>query len=110
MEGVDGPLKVWIRRVWTLEMVSRLGPLRLSPFATMKTKLTPFSERDWPALIISICLPLWAEFAVVCPVISSESSCPVPLYVTCSVSFHWEKASLQFKAGSLRYLYSSVFP
>lgn len=64
VEGVDGPLKVWIRRVWTLEMVSRLGPLRLSPFAMMKTKLTPFSERDWPALTISICLPLWGEFAV----------------------------------------------
>jgi hypothetical protein len=64
VEGVDGPLKVWIRRVWTLEMVSRLGPLRLSPFAMMKTKLMPFSERDWPALTISICFPLWAEFAV----------------------------------------------
>jgi hypothetical protein len=64
VEGVDGPLKVWIRRVWTLEMVSRLGPLRLSPFAMMKTKLMPFSERDWPALTIPICLPLWAEFAV----------------------------------------------
>ena len=24
VEGVDGKLKVWIRRVWTLEMVSRL--------------------------------------------------------------------------------------
>jgi ATP-binding cassette subfamily F protein 3 len=22
VEGVEGPLKVWIRRVWTLEMVS----------------------------------------------------------------------------------------
>lgn len=24
VEGVDGPVKVWIRRVWTLEMVSPL--------------------------------------------------------------------------------------
>ena len=27
VDGVDGPLKVWVRRVWTLEMVSdRPGP------------------------------------------------------------------------------------
>lgn len=39
MEGVEGKLKVWIRRVWTLEMVS-LG-LRSSalvpPFPAMTT-------------------------------------------------------------------------
>lgn len=26
VEGVDGKLKVWIRRVWTLEMVSHCPP------------------------------------------------------------------------------------
>jgi len=26
VEGVDGKLKVWIRRVWTLEMVSHTAP------------------------------------------------------------------------------------
>lgn len=29
VEGVEGKLKVWIRRVWTLEMVSELTPLLL---------------------------------------------------------------------------------
>lgn len=32
MEGVEGKLKVWIRRVWTLEMVSlHLPALSLGP-------------------------------------------------------------------------------
>jgi hypothetical protein len=29
VEGVDGPLKVWIRRVWTLEMVGSARALIL---------------------------------------------------------------------------------
>jgi len=33
VEGVEGKLKVWIRRVWTLEMVSLgLRSLALDPF------------------------------------------------------------------------------
>ena len=27
VEGIDGKLKVWIRRVWTLEMVSTFSPV-----------------------------------------------------------------------------------
>ena len=27
VDGIDGKLKVWIRRVWTLEMVSRFLPI-----------------------------------------------------------------------------------
>ena len=34
VDGVEGKLKVWIRRVWTLEMV-RLVPLIDHPFAAM---------------------------------------------------------------------------
>lgn len=30
VEGVEGKLKVWIRRVWTLEMVWNTPPLPIS--------------------------------------------------------------------------------
>lgn len=45
VEGVEGPLKVWIRRVWTLEMVSSRN------FSPLCSRLMLSSERDWTAVI-----------------------------------------------------------
>lgn len=33
VDGIDGKLKVWIRRVWTLEMVSTFSPVAALPMA-----------------------------------------------------------------------------
>ena len=45
VEGVPGKLKVWIRRVWTLEMVS--PPCSSLEFLLL---LTSSTERDWPPI------------------------------------------------------------
>ena len=52
VDGVQGKLKVWIRRVWTLEMVSIFAALSLDSLLHLlhlwwNSKLTGFSERDW---------------------------------------------------------------
>lgn len=36
VEGVEGKLKVWIRRVWTLEMVRSLNMSGLGAIANMR--------------------------------------------------------------------------
>ena len=55
VRGVEGKLKVWIRRVWTLEMVSRA--VRIPVPSTD----WPPTERHWPALSVSslhfLCIP-----------------------------------------------------
>lgn len=45
VEGVEGKLKVWIRRVWTLEMVSSPANSRSG------NKLTFGTERYWSAVV-----------------------------------------------------------
>lgn len=48
VEGVEGQVKVWIRRVWTLEMVS--------PLFSVDSKFliaNPFAECYWAPLILS---------------------------------------------------------
>jgi len=55
VEGVDGKLKVWIRRVWTLEMVRYCAPP--DPDISQFTVPSPGSSANypkecyWPALI-----------------------------------------------------------
>jgi hypothetical protein len=38
VEGVEGKLKVWIRRVWTLEMVRSLNMSGLGAIANMRNQ------------------------------------------------------------------------
>lgn len=45
VEGVEGPLKIWIRRVWTLEMVSS------QIFSPLCSRLMLSSERDRTAVV-----------------------------------------------------------
>ena len=45
VKGVEGMLKVWIRRVWTLEMVCVLGEIRAPADANQR------AECDWAAVI-----------------------------------------------------------
>lgn len=41
VDGVEGKLKVWIRRVWTLEMVSGLPPAPPAPMHDISLLLLP---------------------------------------------------------------------
>lgn len=50
VEGVEGQVKVWIRRVWTLEMVSYI----ISPLYTLVYNF--FLERDRTSMINSQCV------------------------------------------------------
>ena len=50
VEGVQGKLKVWIRRVWTLEMVSLYGPFHSKAVSTMLIKMGR-AERNWAAMM-----------------------------------------------------------
>lgn len=43
VEGVEGKLKVWIRRVWTLEMVGPVTPKKAGEANTV-------AERDWSTM------------------------------------------------------------
>ena len=52
VEGVEGTLKVWIRRVWTLEMVSVI--YTCCPRRSRNTNLHP--ERYWPSLTRAVLL------------------------------------------------------
>lgn len=45
--GVEGKLKIWVRRVWTLEMVGFL----LWSYTSRHTRLTRLTERHWPSMI-----------------------------------------------------------
>ncbi|KAF2002880.1 hypothetical protein P154DRAFT_430289 [Amniculicola lignicola CBS 123094] len=47
VKGVEGKLKVWIRRVWTLEMVGYIAQLVTFDNMTNRT-----SERHWPTLTL----------------------------------------------------------
>lgn len=46
VEGVEGPVKVWIRRVWTLEMVRPPSPVDLKLMIA-----NPIAECYWASLI-----------------------------------------------------------
>jgi hypothetical protein len=50
VRGVEGKLKVWIRRVWTLEMVCL--PKLSFPYSPY-TRTNYTTERHWPALSVS---------------------------------------------------------
>ena len=47
VEGVEGTLKVWVRRVWTLEMVSFSPRLRDRRDIHKRTVADQHAERDW---------------------------------------------------------------
>ena len=55
VEGIDGKLKVWIRRVWTLEMVSTFSPVAALPMAQvlLLTKCD-ISERHRATMMLRI--------------------------------------------------------
>ena len=52
VEGVEGTLKVWIRRVWTLEMVSTLS------IFYVEIRLIWSTERHWIEVMIYITVKL----------------------------------------------------
>lgn len=49
VDGVDGPLKVWIRRVWTLEMVGLLTNFSVTPMS--RSANVECLERYWASLM-----------------------------------------------------------
>ena len=95
VDGIDGKLKVWIRRVWTLEMVSYYFNLirTLMSFACLLTRIWCL-ERDWPAIRLCIYL-VGINFSAYSSVVSSIPFKRMGISEICTIPSILDDKSLQ---------------